>query len=66
MKLKKATKADGPGTGENSKRDRKKKIGITVLAAVLLLVLYVLIFGFSAQDGEQSGSISQIISEKCV
>lgn len=66
MKLKKATKADGPGTGENSKRDRKKKIGITVLAAVLLLVLYVLIFGFSAQDGEQSGSLSQMISEKCV
>lgn len=66
MKLKKVTKADGPGTGENSIRDRKKKIGITVLAAVLLLVLYVLIFGFSAQDGEQSGSLSQMISEKCV
>lgn len=66
MKLKKATKAGGFGTGENSKRDRKKKKGITVLAAILLLVLYVLIFGFSAQDGEQSGSLSQMISEKCV
>lgn len=38
----------------------------TVLAAVLLLALYTLIFGFSAQDGEQSGSLSQLISERCV
>ncbi|MCM1057688.1 MAG: VanZ family protein [Firmicutes bacterium] len=44
----------------------KKKIGITVPAAVLLLALYMLIFGFSAQDGETSGSISQLVSEKCV
>lgn len=35
-------------------------------AAILLFALYVLIFGFSAQDGEQSGSLSQLISEKCV
>ena len=39
---------------------------VTVPAAVLLLALYMLIFGFSAQDGEQSGSLSQMISEKCV
>lgn len=38
----------------------------TVPAAVLLLALYMLIFGFSAQDGEQSGSLSQLFSEKCV
>lgn len=44
----------------------KKKIAITVPAAILLLALYMLIFGFSAQDGETSGSLSQIISEKCV
>lgn len=44
----------------------KKKIVITVPAAILLLALYILIFGFSAQDGETSGSLSQIISEKCV
>lgn len=44
----------------------KKKIRITVPAAVLLLALYMLIFGFSAQDGQDSGSLSQIISEKCV
>lgn len=44
----------------------KKKIAITVPAAVLLLALYILIFGFSAQDGEQSGSLSRMVSEKCV
>lgn len=44
----------------------KKKIAVTVPAAVLLLALYILIFGFSAQDGETSGSLSQMLSEKCV
>lgn len=44
----------------------KKKIAITVPAAILLLALYMLIFGFSAQDAETSGSLSQMISEKCV
>lgn len=44
----------------------KKKIVITASAAVLLLALYVLIFGFSAQNGEESGSLSRMISEKCV
>lgn len=40
-----------------------KKILITVPAAILLLALYVVIFGFSAQDAEQSGSLSMRISE---
>lgn len=44
----------------------KRKIAVTVPAAVLLLALYVFIFGFSAQDGEASGALSQMISEKCV
>lgn len=44
----------------------KKKIAVTVPAAVLLLALYMLIFGFSAQDGESSGTLSRLISEKCV
>lgn len=35
-------------------------------AAVLLLALYLVIFGFSAQNGEQSGSVSMQLSEKCV
>lgn len=32
----------------------------------MLLALYMIIFGFSAQDGVQSGTLSQLISEKCV
>lgn len=44
----------------------KKKIAVTVPAAVLLLALYMLIFGFSAQDGESSGTLSRLISERCV
>lgn len=35
-------------------------------AAILLLALYLVIFGFSAQNGEQSGSVSMQLSEKCV
>ena len=38
---------------------------ITVPAAVMLLALYLIIFGFSAQDGETSGGLSYLISEKC-
>lgn len=41
-----------------------KKI-TTVTAAVLLLLLYGLIFLFSGQDGEASGGLSLFISEKC-
>ena len=43
----------------------KGKKAVTAWAAGLLLVLYLLIFGFSAQDGETSGSMSLYISEKC-
>lgn len=39
---------------------------MTVLAAILLLALYVIIFDFSAQDAEQSGSLSMRISENAV
>lgn len=46
--------------------DLKKKIVLTVLAATLLLLLYMIIFGFSAQDAEESGSLSQMVSQKCV
>lgn len=44
----------------------QKKILITVPAAILLLALYVVIFGFSAQDAEQSGSLSMRISESAM
>lgn len=47
-------------------QNKYQKILKTVPAAILLLALYIIIFGFSAQDGEQSGSLSQLISEKCV
>lgn len=46
--------------------DKKKKILITSIASALLLILYLFIFGFSAQDAEQSGTISKMITEKCV
>lgn len=39
---------------------------VTLAAAVLLGALYSLIFRFSAQDGGESGSLSRMISEKCV
>ena len=44
----------------------KRKLIVTALAGVLLLMLYSLIFSFSAQDAEESGSLSRMISEKCV
>lgn len=36
------------------------------MAAMLLICLYCLIFSFSEQDGETSGGLSHLISEKCV
>lgn len=38
----------------------------SVIAGVLLFFLYLAIFGFSGQNGEESGSLSHLISEKCV
>lgn len=42
---------------------RRGKMIYTILAGGLLLVLYGVIFGFSAQDGETSGGISFRISQ---
>ena len=39
---------------------------MSACAGILLIVLYVIIFVFSAQDVEQSGALSKAISEKCV
>ena len=36
------------------------------MAAILLFQLYLLIFSFSEQDAETSGSLSYMISQKCV
>lgn len=38
---------------------------VTAVSGALLILLYFMIFNFSAQDAEQSGSLSQMISEKC-
>ena len=39
---------------------------VSGMATIFLVLLYVLIFSFSEQDGETSGSLSRMISEKCV
>ena len=40
-------------------------MAVSVMAAILLVLLYLLIFAFSGQNGEESGSLSAMISEKC-
>ena len=47
-------------------KKNKRKIAVSIVAAILLVLLYLLIFAFSGQDGEESGSLSSMISEKCV
>lgn len=47
-------------------RNKRRKQAVTIVAALLLSLLYSTIFSFSGQDGEQSGSLSLMISEKCV
>lgn len=42
---------------------KKRKMAVSVMAAILLVLLYRLIFVFSGQDGEESGSLSAMISE---
>lgn len=49
-----------------TKNDVIKKVMITVPAAIALMALYVIIFGFSSQDAEQSGNLSMLISENAV
>lgn len=43
-----------------------RKIVVTIGAGILLTALYGVIFSFSAQDAEQSGSLSRTVSEKWV
>ncbi|MCM1541978.1 MAG: VanZ family protein [Blautia sp.] len=43
-----------------------RKVVISICAGLLLFALYVVIFSFSAQDAEQSGSLSRLVSEKWV
>lgn len=44
----------------------KRRILLTVLLGCLLALLYYVIFFFSAQDGEQSSSLSQYVTRKGV
>ena len=48
------------------KLNNRKKIVVSSIATIFLVFLYVLIFTFSEQDGETSGGLSRMISEKCV
>ena len=50
----------------NQAEYKLRKIIVSIVCGILLLVLYSLIFSFSDQDAEQSGSLSRMISEKCV
>lgn len=43
-----------------------KKRAVTFVAALLLLILYRIIFDFSAQDSDESGAVSMGVTEKCV
>ena len=48
------------------KMNKKTKIVVSSIATIFLILLYGLIFSFSGQDGETSGGLSQMISEKFV
>lgn len=43
-----------------------RKVAVTCIVSALLGILYYTIFHFSAQDSGESGSLSRMISEKCV
>jgi len=42
------------------------KVAVTVVTALLLVGLYIIIFSFSDQNGQESGRLSIRISEECV
>lgn len=43
-----------------------KKIIVSVTAVILLIAVYCMIFGFSAEDGEESGARSEMVCRFCV
>lgn len=51
---------------QNRNTGKRRKQAVTIVAALLLFLLYGVIFSFSNQNGEQSGGLSHMISEKCV
>jgi len=50
----------------NNNNNNNRKIVVSSIATIFLVLLYCLIFSFSEQDGETSGGLSRMISEKCV
>lgn len=44
----------------------KVKLAVSFLAAIFLVLLYIMIFFFSGQDGETSGSLSHRVTEEIV
>lgn len=52
--------------GNPVNREKSRKWLVTIVTGIFLLVLYAVIFSFSAQDGEESGSLSALLSELCV
>lgn len=53
---------------DNSIRITKKhvRMAVSIMAAIFLVILYLLIFFFSGQDGETSGSLSHEITQAIV
>lgn len=45
---------------------KKKRIITTVLLGILLVLLYIMIFQFSAQNGETSGNLSQGVTKSVI
>lgn len=48
------------------KKNKVLKIVVSSIATIFLVLLYSLIFNFSEQDGETSGGLSLMVSEKCM
>ena len=49
-----------------NRKNQNKRLIISVVSGTLMLLLYLLIFTFSEQDGEQSGNLSALVSQICV
>lgn len=49
-----------------AEKNKKIKVLISSVSVICLIALYLLIFTFSEQDGDRSGSLSYMISQKCV
>lgn len=48
------------------KKRQNGKMAVTIMAAIALIILYVIIFMFSDQNAEVSGNVSYRVSRKCV